>query len=910
MAKIIVIVESPGKIKKLQAILGDNYIVIASYGHIIDLDRKKLSIDTENNFEPEYSVIQDERMDKNKIISEIKKATKGASINEILLASDEDREGEMIAWSIAYVLNLDVKKAKRITFNSITKTDLEKAIKGPRKIDLDLVDAQKARRILDRIIGYKLSPILWSSIGKSLSAGRVQSVVTRLIVEKELEIKKFMESNNNSYFRFNATFKDSREKDFVAVLHDEIQTKKSKKATVNADNLINEQFRYEKTKTTDEKKAKELMNTLVKCSYIIESINTKDSVKSPAAPFTTSTLVQEASRKLGMSVKKTASVAQKLYEAGYITYMRTDSVNLSAEALDNIKKFVSKKYGNEYVNSKNYIAKNTNTQEAHEACRPTDVFVEFVHSGNTKGTTIGSDEVKLYSLIWKRTVASQMKPAKLKITDIVIAGDKLSKYKFITQISNIEFDGFLAVYNLSNIIKDDKNNNNNDDDEIDIEETEINSGIKLPKLKTQLVQSSITGNQEYEKPPTRYNEAMLIKKLDPKNLNIGRPSTYPTIISTIQKVDYVNVIDIEGKKKEVLNMQWTDKTKKIKESIDSIMLGEEKGKFVPTNVGIIVTEFLMKFFSEIIDYEFTALMEKQLDEIAEGKKVWYKVIKDFYTKFMELVDDIKKNKVNITKDFERVLGTHPKTGAEIVSTLTKYGDVVKMMAVVDKKKKAIYAPIKPPLNKDTITLKEALKILEYPKLIGPYKDKDVYLQTGKYGFYLKWGTTKISLNDMTEENANKIKPNQIEDLMKEKRKNILWEHEDSKTRYSILNGPYGHYIKVQNMELKKSKPLSVSLPKNEKGELEMKESDIAKFTLEQVKEYINIGMEKKKNRFKKKDKKTGEVAKKVYRKVEKKVVEKVEKKPRKKAVEKVEKKPRKKAVEKVEKKPEKKAEKK
>jgi len=648
MGKILVIVESPGKIKKLQTILGDKYQVVASVGHIIDLHPKKMSIDIKNNFKPEYFIIgssdivgdkYDKRFDKTNVVVDLRKFAKKA--DDILLAADEDREGEMIAWSVAHILELDIKKAKRITFNSITKTELEKAIKNPRTIDMDLVDAQKSRRILDRIIGFEISPILWKSIGASLSAGRVQSVVTRLLIEKENEIKEFLQKENTDYFKFTGIFGINKKK-LNAILFDS----KGKN----------------RVKLENESQARNLMKLFSKSDYTIKDIIEKDSIKNPSPPFTTSTLVQEASRKLGFTVKRTNSAAQKLYEAGYITYMRTDSVNLSKEAMENIKKYVLAKYGEDYYRGINYEAKTKNTQEAHEACRPTDVSIEFIkESAKDK---IGNDEIKLYLLIWKRTVASQMKPAKIKLTDIHISSNKVKDYVFLSQISNIAFAGFLKVYNIKNIEKDEKNDDS--DDELD-EESIVE--IKLPKIGSEVSVDNIIGEQEYMKPPTRYNEASLVNKLDPKNLNIGRPSTYGTIFSTIQDRGYVITGDIEGLEKDSLIICWDGA--KIKETMKKVLIGKETNRLIPTSLGILVTDFLIKNFAQIVDYNFTALMEELLDKIAEGKKVWYKILEEFYNNFHPVVEKLLKSKDTVKSDMTRVLGNHPKLGHEIVATIAK-----------------------------------------------------------------------------------------------------------------------------------------------------------------------------------------------------------------------------------------------
>lgn len=767
--KILVIVESPGKIKKLQSILGDNYIVMASVGHLIDLDPKKLSVDIENNFEPTYQIISDSKskINKKNIVSDLKKAAKNAS--DVLLAADQDREGEMIAWSIATVLNLDIKKAKRIVFKSITKEEILNAVKNLTKIDMNLVDAQKARRILDRIIGFEISPILWKNIGTgSLSAGRVQSVVTRLLIDRENEIKNFLQDNNNQgYFDFKGEFEN----------------------ITNCDLIEFNKTKYEKAKITGESNAKLLIKNLIKYKYKIDNIIEKDSFRQPSPPFTTSTLVQEAARKLGFTIKRTNYAAQKLYEAGHITYMRTDSVNLSKEALDNIKKFIEKKYGkdsNKYYRYINYSAqKKCNTQEAHEACRPTDVNVENINSSE-------SDEIKLYNLIWKRTVASQMQPAKIKLTDLIIKTEEITNYGFKIQFNNLVFDGFLSIYGMIS---------ENQDEDINLDLKKIN----IPKIGTKLNLSNLISEQKYNKPPSRYNEASLINKLDPENLNIGRPATYGPIINTIIERKYVNIGDVEGIEKDSISICWDNKNNKIKEKINKIRLGKESNKLIPTSLGIVVTDFLIKNFNDIVDYKYTASMEVLLDDIAEGKKEWVKVLDTFYKKFHPIVESLLKTKTTVISDSKKLLGIHPDTKDEIYISFAKYGDVLIM--------NGNYAPIKPPLTKENITINDAVKIFEYPKDLGKYDRKIVLLNRGKYGLYITIGTGKsketISLNN-TELDEKNITLEKILDLIKEKSKKILKKITHNNITYNLLEGPYGKYFSINDLNKKKKTNISAS----------------------------------------------------------------------------------------------------
>jgi len=839
MTKILVIVESPGKVKKIQAILGDKYIVMASVGHIIDLDSKKLSIDVNNNFEPEYNVLPD----KGKVVAELKKAYKKS--DDVLLATDEDREGEMIAWSLAYVLGN--KNSKRIVFNSITKDELLKAVKSPREIDNNLVDAQKARRVLDRIVGYEISPILWKSIGASLSAGRVQSVVVRLIMDRETEIKEFFQNESQSYFKFDGKFKDAKKKDFWTVLNKE-SNKKTKNEKTDNDDEDKEDVEMEEKKLEEKGKlrkgqkakienaddARGKLKLMMKSTYKIAGIGQRESLRYPSPPFTTSTLQQESARKLGMTVKRTMTAAQKLYEGGYITYMRTDSVNLSEEALKKIEKFVVSEYGKNYHRKVNYKAKTKNTQEAHEAVRPSDMDVK---SDSLEGK-LSNDEVRLYSLIWKRAVASQMAPAMFDVMTIQIDISKLDDHYFSTQIENLKFPGFLKVYNIQPETPENE------------DEKEETWDIAIPKVGSKVDVASIIGTEEYEKPPSRYNEASLVNKLDPKNLNIGRPSTYATIINKIQERGYVRVEDIEGIKKEANIISWNG-GKDIEEETKDIILGKETGKMVPTPIGTIVTNFLIKTFPDIMEYKFTSKMEDELDEVAEGSTKWYKVMDTFYKKFHPIVEKLieknAKNKESLLDENARVIGKHPKTKQEIVATIKRYGPVV---AMCDEKKKCVYAPIKPPLTVENITLDDALKLFEYPKNLGKHEGKDVMLYKGKYGLYIKYGDISINLNGK-EFNEDEDGIEKIIEYINQAKEKYLWEGKDGKTSYTIMDGKYGRFITVKDTASKmiKKKPLFIKLPEDVK---------IEELTLDKVKEIVAKGKETKyKSKVKKTEAKTG-----------------------------------------------------
>lgn len=865
MSKTLIIVESAGKVDKIESLLGKNYKVMASYGHIIDLASGSMSIDIENGFEPTYSVIEPPKKatkfkvrSKKEIIAGLKKAMKESK--EVLLASDEDREGEMIAWSLAYVMGL--KNPKRITFNAITKSELEKAVKSPRQIDQNLVDAQKARRILDRIVGYEISPILWKQIGAQLSAGRVQSVVARLVVDKEREVLDFLKKGAKSYFKFIGNFYDTKNKIFQSQLfttkklkddfddennEDDENSKKNKK-TKNGkkddqednqeDNQEDEEIELKGTlaKIPDESSARNLLKLMSKSEFKMGDITERDKLRQPSAPFTTSTLQQEASRKLGFGVKRTMQAAQNLYEAGYITYMRTDSVNLSKEALENIKSYVIDKYGKQYHQEKNYKQKKANTQEAHEAVRPTDVFDDQIEQQGK----IKNDEIRLYNLIWKRAIASQMSPAKIKEKGIQINISKTPDYYFMTKVESIIFQGFLAVYNLVNLEKED----NGDVD------TESNLGIDVPKKGVKLTPNNIVGQQEYQRPPVRYNEASLINKLDPKNLNIGRPATYGPILEKILEKDYVKLVNIEGEEKDSIVMSWNGE--KIQENIKKIILGKENNKLVPTSLGMLVNDFLMKHFPKIMDYKFTAQMEENLDSIAEGSEKWVDVLQSFYDTFHPIVEEMNKLKTKVKDEKNRILGKHPESGAEILATLGKYGPMLKMCTT---KTKCVYAPIKPPLTIETITFNDALKLFEFPKDLGKFDGTNIILNKGKFGLYLTYGEKKISLNkkknidkdnkkdgDDSEQDDKSDEEDDIEydenitydqavELVKKIKKDILWEAKDDKLRYEVKEGPFGKYIKVTDTASKKvKKHFNVKLPND---------IDISSLTLEKVKNIVS-----------------------------------------------------------------------
>ena len=787
----LLFVESPNKTQKIEHLLGPGYKVLASVGHIMDLDPKNMSIDVNDNFKPTYII----NSDKINVVKNLKAAAKKAT--NIMIATDKDREGEMIAWSIADVLKL--KNPKRISFIEITKAALTEAVNKPGKIDNNMVDAQKARRILDRIVGYELSPVLLDAFGQgNLSAGRVQSVVARLIVDREDEISKFMANPLNSFFKFRGIFL-SEDKQFTANLYD-LEGKNT-----------NGFYKGSVSKIDGKDKAKTFLTNCMISIFTVAYVFDKKRIQGPSPPFTTSTLQQDANRKMGFSGKRTMSAAQRLYEAGYITYMRTDSVCLSEEALENIQKYVVDTYGNNYHKRTEYKSKTKNTQEAHEAIRPTDVFVNELDEGGK----IGNDEIKLYSLIWKRTVASQMQPAEFNITSIQIEISKMitgsNKYFFMTNIENMTFNGFLIVYNIANLEKDD------DDDE-----STLNKNICIPKVGTELKVDNICGNQDFIKPPGRYDYASLTDKLDPKNLNIGRPATYVSIIEKIINRQYVKISDCPGKETDSLSLTWKYNDKNIVEQTSVITLGKDKNKYVPTHLGIMITYYLIKNFPTILDYKFTGLMEDKLDDVAAGDLIWHDVVKEFYDMIHPVVMKIKfpmgyKSKLGTEIDkYTKLLGVHPASGSEIYVSMGQYGPVYKLMPQLGKAK---YAPIKEPYTIETATLENAIKTFEYPKELGKYAKKNITLQTGQYGFYLIHDTKKYNIGD-----KNTITLNEAIDVIKKKNLETPVFKSEAK-EYQILTGQFGKYIKVTDNKTQKS--FNVSMPPN---------ANVEELTLERVHE--------------------------------------------------------------------------
>ena len=719
MPKNLVIVESPAKAKTIEKFLGKDYIVKSSFGHIRDLPKKGLNIDVENNFEPKYEV----SADKKKVVAELKKAAKE---HEVWLASDEDREGEAIAWHLSYALGLDPAKTKRIVFHEITKPAIEAAIKNPRTIDVKLVDAQQARRVLDRLVGYELSPILWKKVRTGLSAGRVQSVAVRLIVEREREITEFQAESS---FKVIALF-EADGQTIGAELSDKLPDAAAAEAWLKATNGA---------------------------SFSVSNIEQKPGSRSPGAPFTTSTLQQEASRRLGYSVRQTMTLAQRLYEAGHITYMRTDSTTLSGQAIAAAKDYITKGYGANYHQVRQYKTKNASAQEAHEAIRPTDF----------NKTSAGGDDQqkKLYQLIWQRALASQMAAASLERTEVKIDISNQPQV-FIAKGEILRFDGFMKVYGGT---KDD---------------------TLLPPLKVgqTLDMAHITATESFTRAPARYSEATLVRKLE--ELGIGRPSTYAPTISTIQTRGYVEKRDLEGNEREVVSFVLQQGS--VSKETTSVITGADKGKLMPTGIADVVTDFLVKYFPSIVDYDFTATVEQDFDNIADGNQTWRKMIADFYKDFHPLVEkgeDISRQEVSQARE----LGSDPKSGEPIFARYGRYGPMLQMGDTEGETKKPTFAPMPAKTTIDTVTLEQALEMFKLPRTVGTTEDgQEIKANIGRFGPYIVVGKTFVSIkpldpHDITEEEA-RVK--YAEKLAKDAARNIA----EFASGIKILNGPYGPYV--------------------------------------------------------------------------------------------------------------------
>ena len=727
--KNLVIVESPAKAGTIQKYLGNDYIVKSSFGHIRDLQDNELSIDVKNGFAPQYVI----PADKKKVVSELKKAAKEAST--VWLASDEDREGEAISWHLFETLDLKAENTKRIVFHEITKPAILNAIENPREIDMSLVNAQQARRVLDRLVGFELSPVLWRKIQPKLSAGRVQSVALRLVVDREREILAF---SNEQYYKVDAIFhpEGTPEKTLV-------------KATLDR--------RFPTMEA-----AQEFLERCIGAEFTICDIEKKEGNRFPAAPFTTSTLQQEAARKLRMSVSQTMSVAQRLYEHGLITYMRTDSTNLSSLAINTAKAFICNNFGEEYSKVRQYRTKAKGAQEAHEAIRPT-----YIENTSIEGTP---QEQKLYELIWKRTVASQMADANILKTAIKVASDK-GEEKFNVQASQVLFDGFLKLYIEST-------DEPQQDDEM----------VILPEMNVgdRMFENGITAECKFTAAPSRYSEATLVKKLE--ELGIGRPSTYAPTISTLTKGrGYIVKGDKTGEKQQVTNLSLRNGV--IKTASKTETVGAEKGRLLPQDIGMIVTDYLVKNFPDVLDYKFTANVEEDFDKIAEGDLAWNSLISDFYGPFHTKVQDTLSSKEY--SNVSRELGTDPKDGQPLVARFGQYGPYVQKGDGENKQ----YASLAPGQLIESITLEEALKMFELPRNVGQYNGIDIICTKGRFGPYMKYGDKNVSLPRGTDplkidlESCIKL----IEDSLNKKAGGIIAEFKDSDIQ--VIDGAYGPYLK-------------------------------------------------------------------------------------------------------------------
>ena len=762
MPKNLVIVESATKAKTIEKILGQDFKVVSCVGHISDLPVKELGVDVENDFKPKYII----PTEKKPVIKDLKKYV--SESDKVWLASDEDREGEAIAWHLYENLNLTNKDYDRIVFHEITKNAILAALDSPREINYNLVNAQQARRVLDRLVGYELSPVLWRKVKTGLSAGRVQSVSVRLIVEKEREIKNFL---TNSTYKSIGTFKNS--------------------GGVNLKAELNNKF-------DSAEEVKVFLQKNINSTYTVSNVEKKPAKKSPTPPFTTSTLQQEASRKLGFGVTRTMSTAQKLYEAGLITYMRTDSVTISEEAKSSILSKIESKYGDSYVNLRNYKNKNKSAQEAHEAVRPTDISVEDISSDY--------DQQRLYQLIWRRTISSQMSDAQIERTVVNINSNSFDEI-FIARGEVIKFDGFLRVYNEGT------------DDE-----TQEEKGT-LPQLNVNenLDLINIISRESFSRPPSRYTEASLVKKLE--ELGIGRPATYATTISTIQNRGYVSKGDNEGQERAYKSIELRNGD--IIESTSTEKTGSNKGKLVPTDIGIIVNDFLVDNFNNILDYGFTAEVEKSFDKIAEGNQNWTDIIKQFYTDF--------HTNVNIVKDTaerqsgEKILGDDPVSGRVVKVRLGKFGPIAQI-GTVDDEDKPVFASLTTEQQLDTITLDEALELFKFPKEIGTYKGEIVTVNNGRYGPYLKFSSKSISI-------PKEIDPHSVDidsaiPLIEEKLKADEPIHIYNDLPVTKGKGRFGPFIKWNEMFINVNKTY-----------------DFDNLTIDNIEELIEIKLKKEKEKL-------------------------------------------------------------
>ena len=730
MAENLVIVESPTKAKKIQEYLGKDYVVKSSEGHIRDLHDNELSIDIKDGFKPEYIV----PAGKKKLVAELKKLSAGAQT--VWLASDEDREGEAISWHLYETLGLKKENTKRITFHEITKNAILSAVEHPRDIDMDLVDAQQARRVLDRLVGFELSPVLWRKVQPKLSAGRVQSVALRLIVDREREIQNF---NREQFYRVEALFIPENAPEGTVL-----------KAVLDK-------------KFTTEDEARDFLTRCIGAQFSVSGIEKKEGTRTPAAPFTTSTLQQEASRKLHLPVSTTMSIAQRLYESGLITYMRTDSTNLSGLAINAAKEYICGEYGAQYSKTRNYKTKSKGAQEAHEAIRPT-----YLDRPTIAGT---AQEQKLYELIWKRTVASQMADAKILRTDVKISADGITE-KFSAQASEILFDGFLRLY-----IEGRDDDQQSDDDTAILPNVAVGDKVR---------EKEMTAECRFTAAPPRYSEATLVKKLE--ELGIGRPSTYAPTITTLTKArGYVTKGDKTGTDVKVTDLKLKDG--KISSSQHKETVGAEKGKLLPQEIGLIVTDFLVKNFDTILDYNFTANVENEFDGIAEGELKWNNVISDFYTPFHKTVDECLHN--GEYSHVSRELGVDPSDGKPLVAKFGKFGPYVQKGEGEDRQ----FANLAPGQLIETLTLEDALKLFSLPRTVGEYKGIPVICTKGRFGPYIKFGDKNVSLPKKSDplsvslEDCIKL----IDESEQKKANEVIADFKDS--GITVINGNYGPYIK-------------------------------------------------------------------------------------------------------------------
>ncbi|CDD33280.1 type I DNA topoisomerase [Phocaeicola barnesiae] len=738
MQNNLVIVESPAKAKTIEKFLGTGYKVLSSYGHIRDLKKRAFSIDIADNFKPIYEIPED----KKKVVEELKAEAKKADM--VWLASDEDREGEAISWHLFEVLKLKPEKTKRIVFHEITKTAILKAIEHPRDINVDLVNAQQARRVLDRIVGFELSPVLWKKIKPALSAGRVQSVAVRLIVDREREIQGFV---SEASFRVTAVFDDGNGNEVRAELNRRFKTKEE---------------------------AKDFLEKCIGAEFKIEDITTRPVKKSPAAPFTTSTLQQEAARKLGYTVAQTMMLAQRLYENGLITYMRTDSVNLSELALGTSRETIVSLMGERYAKTRQYATKTKGAQEAHEAIRPT-----YMANQSVEGT---SQEQRLYELIWKRTLASQMADAELEKTTATISISGMEDV-FVAVGEVVTFDGFLRVYKESY-----------DDDAEQESENRL-----LPQLVVgqQFTNREIQAVERYTQAPPRYTEASLVRKLE--ELGIGRPSTYAPTISTVQQRGYVEKGNREGVQRTYEVLKLT--AGKIKESTRTEMTGSEKSKLLPTDVGTVVNDFLMEYFPAIMDYNFTANVEKEFDEVAEGEKPWTGLMEQFYQKFHPLVEQTLSVKSE-HKVGERVLGIDPSSGKPVSVKIGRFGPMAQIGSAEDEEKPR-FAQLNKEHSLETITLEEALELFKFPRALGDIDGKPVTVGKGKFGPYIRYENTYVSIPKTVDPLSVTLE--EAEQMLKDKQeaeaKKVIKTFAENPD-LQILNGRYGPYIAYQKKNYK------------------------------------------------------------------------------------------------------------